>query len=315
MEWIHIRKKGILIIVILFFSISTVAFSQGAYHVTPGYIYPFVMEKIQIDIKLGGIEYTGNGYTLAGNHINQGTSASVEVNSNSGTYVGYTITSGAFSQIFSAEWVGEDEHRLESEILSVLWHVQPYLTTPSLLTNLNLLIFYPFVECVYVEDFFEEFVDGTNYALTMLLPNLNSPEFQAMSETNGDIYTFESYLTGNTETSGGSPEYDINFKHHTKFVYDTNIGVLYGMHYLASGKGTFNGQSAQFTVESLIRQLTYTMPDFTLGGFSFDISQDWWIIAAGGGGLLLIIIIVIIVIVVGKKKKPKKKKKKSTKKK
>ena len=311
----RIRKKGIIIIVILFFSISTIAFSQGAYHVTPGYVYPFVMEKIQVDIKLGSSEYSGNGYTLGGNHISQGTSAMVEVDSNSGTYVGYTITHGSFSQTFSAEWVAEDEHRLESEILSVLWHAQPYLTMPSLLIDLNLLIFYPFVECVYVEDFFEEFVDGTNYALTMLLPNINSPEFQATSETNGDIYTFESYFTGNTETSGGSPEYDFNFKHHTKFVYDTNIGVLSGMHYLCTGKGTFNGQRAEFTVESLIRQLTYTMPDFTLGGFSFNIADDWWIIAAAGGGVLLIIIVVVIATTVGKKKKPKKKKKKSTKKK
>ena len=311
----HIRKKGIIAIFVALLFITNIAFSKSAYHVTPGNIYPFVMEKIQIDIKIGGSEYTGDGYTLASNHISQGSSASVEVNSNGGTYVGYTITSGAFSQTFNAEWVGEDEHRLESEILSVLWHAQPYLTNPSLLTNLNLLIFYPFVECVYVEDFFEEFVDGTNYALTMLLPHLNSPEFQAVSDINGDIYTFESYFTGNTETSGGSPEYDINFKHQTKFVYDTNIGVLYGMHYLATGKGTFNGQKAEFTVESLIRQLTYSMPDFTLGGFTFNIAEDWWIIAAAGGGLLLIIIIVIIATSVGKKKKPKKKKKKSTKKK
>lgn len=302
------RKKALVIILILLFFISNVTFTKGGYHVATGNIFQYKMEKIQVDVKLDGTEYSGNGYTLSGNHVDQGTFATIIVDSNSGTSVGYTHYSGGFDQTFTAEWVLEDELKIQSEILSVLWHSQPYLTNPSLLTNLNMLIFYPFVDAALVEDKFEEFVDGTNYQLTNLLPNLNSPTFQAISETSGDIYTFESLLTGNTEASGGSPEYDFDFKLQNKFVYDGNLGVLQGMHYLATGKGTFNDQKAEFSVESLIYLSSYTMPGFTLGGFNFDISEDWWIIAAGGGGLLLIIIIVIIVTIVGKKKKPTKKK-------
>ena len=308
------KKAYSVIILLLLLLFVKNDYSQGAYHVTAGNIFHYEMVLAEVEISLGADDYIGNGFSIAGNHLSQGTICTLIVDNVYSTHVSSTLYGGSYSQSYTSEWTGSEEFTFPSLILSFLWKAQPFLTNPTLVSNGLGLVFYPFLEYALSFDFFEEFVDQTNYQLTMQTPHKTNPTFKCVSEEKDGIYFFESYYSGSEEISGGSPEYDLDFVVRLKFAYDRSLGTLQGMHYLAEGKGTFNDQKAKYRCESLTELQYYDLPNFKLSGF--NIQYDWWIIAAAGGALLLIVITVLVVFGVKKGKKPKgKSKKKSTKRK
>ncbi|NHJ48285.1 MAG: hypothetical protein FK733_10915 [Asgard group archaeon] len=307
------RKKAYLTVLLLLVFFVNISFSQGGYHVSAGNIFHYEMALAEVSISLGDNDYVGNGFSIAGHHLAQGYICTLIVDNVYSTHVACTLYGGGYQQSHTSEWVLSDDVSFASLIISWLWKAQPFLTNPTLVSNGLGLIFYPFLEYALSYDFFEEFVDQTYYLLP--LQSLSYPNliFKCYSEEKDGIYFFETSFSGSDEISGGSPEYDLDFKVQLKFAYEKSTGILQGMHYKAEGKGTFNGQPAKYRCESLTLKQYYDLPVFKYG---FDISDDWWIIVAAGGGLVLVVTAVLVFSRVGKKKKRKKKpKKKSTKKK
>jgi hypothetical protein len=310
------RKKLYFLILLLPLFFVRVKPAQGAYHVTVGNTFQYDMLLAEVDITIGGTRYTGSGFSISGNHVDQGTMCTIQVNSVTATTVTSTLYGGTYSQSYISEWVLSDDISFNSLILSWLHKAQPYLTNPTLVSNGLGLIFFPFVEYALSFDFFEEYVAKTSYQLTGATSAVTNPTFKCVSEEKDGLYYFESYFSGSDAISGGSPEYDLDFSVRLKFAYDRSYAVLQGMHFLAEGRGIFNGQKAKYRCESLIELQFYDLPNFKLS--FFDITYDWWIIpTAVGGGLILIGTIVFVSIRAkrGKKKPKKKSKKKSTKKK
>lgn len=203
------------------------------------------MALAEVSISLGDNDYVGNGFSIAGHHIAQGYICTLIVDDVYASHVACTLSGGGYQQPHTSEWVGSDDTDLSALILAWLWKAQPFLSNPSLVSNGLGLIFYPFLEYVYSFDFFEEFVDLTNYQLTMQTPGVTNPTFKCVSEEKDGIYFFESFYSRSDEVTGGSPEYNLNFKVQLKFAYERSTGILQGMHNKAEGKGTFNGQPAK----------------------------------------------------------------------
>lgn len=308
------KKIYFAIILLLVFFIRPIP-AQGGYHVIAGEVFYYDVHLAEVDITLGGTRYVGDGYSLGGNHLDQGTLVRLYVDSVSGTQVDYTLLGSSYSQTYVSIWSGLEEYSLPALTINWLWKAQTYLSFPTNIPSGLGLIFHPFVDYALAFDQFEEIVAQTYSPITIVTTDDTQPTFKCVSEEKDGLYIFESFYSGGEVISGGNPEYDLDFSVRLKFVYDRNLAILQGMHYLAKGSGIYNGQKAKYRCESLIEMQYYDLPNFGLNGF--DMQYDWWILpTAIGGGLLLIGTVVFVSLRARKgTKKKKKPKKKSTKRK
>ncbi|NHJ05163.1 MAG: hypothetical protein EAX90_10080 [Candidatus Heimdallarchaeota archaeon] len=307
------KKKSYFIIFLILNFIFTMNFVRADYQVTSGNIFHYDVILNELTFTNGDTEYYGNGFSIDGHHLEQGYTCTVIVDTVDTSSVDSTIFGGGYSEQFTCWW-SLDSYDFALLISNHLHTFLNLIINPSFIVNGPRLFFYPFIDTLYAYPFFEQFVYQTNFHLTNALSYYTEPTFECVSDDSGDIYYFESYFTGSIIEIVDPPTQDIDFKVQLKFAYEKTTGILKGLHYLAQGEGEIYSQSSSYTCETLIEMQDYNLPRFELGGFSFDIAEDWWIIAAAGGGGLFLIVIIIVVVVSVKKKKKKTTKKKSTKK-
>ena len=294
--------------------IFAINFSQADYQVSSGNIFHYDMVLAELTASFDNNDYYGNGFDIDGNHLAQGYTCTLIVDTVDSSSVDSTIFGGGYSESFTSYWAISDKTYYTYLIIDPLFKCLNQLMNPTLISNGPGLIFYPFVDTLVAYAYFEEFVYQTNFHLVNYMSHYTDPFFECVSDDNGDFYYFESYLTGSYRIDVGPPEYNIDFKIQVKFAYEKSTGILQGLRYKAQGEGIFQNQNTTFVCESLTEIQGYNLPNFKLGESSFDIAEDWWIIAAAGGGCLLLIVIVIVVAVSASKKKKKPTKKKFAKK-
>ena len=307
------KKKGCFILTLLVNFIIITNIVHADYQVTSGNIFQYDIILSELTANIDATEYYGNGFSIDGHHLEQGNTITLVVDTVDTSTVDSTIIGGGYSDIFTSYWV-IDNYDIALLITSNLHACLGQLMYPIYIEDGPRFLFFPLIDTLDAYAFFEQFVYGTNFHLQNALSHYIEPTFECESDDSGDIYFFESYLTGKSIDQVGPPTFNLDFELQVKFAFEKVTGVLQGMHYLAHGEGIFQGQNTTYTCETLIEIQDYNLPKFQLGGFSFNIAEDWWIIAVAAGGLLLIIIVSIVVISISKKKS-KKKKKKSTKKK
>lgn len=307
------KKKACIVLFLIINSFFIINIVKADYQVSTGNIFHYDIVLNELTANFDGTEYYGNGFSIDGHQLDQGYTITLIVDAVDTSTVDSTIFGGGYSEAFTSNWIIEN-YEIALLISSTFSHYINQLMNPSYITNGPPFIFYPFIDTLDAYAFFEQFVYGTNFHLQAALSHYINPIFECESDDSGDIYYFESYLSGKTIVDVGPPEFNLDFEVQVKFAYEKNTGILQGMHYVSKGEGTFQSQNTTYICETLIEMQDYNLPKFQYGGFSFDITEDWWIIAVAGGGLLLLITILVIIVVVNKKKK-KKSKRKSTKKK
>ncbi|MHA1124253.1 MAG: choice-of-anchor S family protein [Candidatus Heimdallarchaeota archaeon] len=236
---------------------------SGEWLVSPSDDVSYVIDDSTWDVHLDGVDATGTGGYFEGITVNKGTTFDVEVLS--------------IDELFGVDYRFDNSTN----------------TVTSTINNDNFLlefinfIYYPYHECdrlthfeldldqvVYGPKILGWFFLEINTELWDFLTELTTNAYhealpfydqfdallQAEFEFQGNLAIFDIYMNGNFENATEGT--NVEFGHAIKFVWDNTTGILQGYRVSSITTGTYQNHQVEISVDVVIREVNYDLPDF-----------------------------------------------------
>ncbi|NHJ85664.1 MAG: hypothetical protein FK734_09395 [Asgard group archaeon] len=263
------------------------------YQVSSSESYDYKVKRSLINLHIGNEHYSGNAFKVGLKQYKPTKIITAAVTSLGGDNVLWTLSCESQSDSKLADWNLVDEVALSSLLINPMYTIEDFLLEPELADYGLGLLFYPFVGTQRTIDFFKAFENETQFQFSFFVPKVYDANYNASYQEIDTLVLFELIFTGVINETSISPQYTLTFTHQCQFVYDISIGVLYGSHILSSGSGLFQEQEVDYTFESYIELIDYSLPKLIFG----DSTVIWWIyLLCALGGVSLISIPVILII-------------------
>lgn len=268
---IALKITKTVLIIALFLSASVILvingihtdFVESEYQVTPSDDVSYKIDESTWKVSLDEVEVEGTGGYFEGITVNQGTTFDVEVLSIDEEF-GVTFRVDNSSDTVTST-INNDEVMFElSNLIYYPYHECDRLTHFEL--DLDLVAFGPeIIDWFFLDvnsDLWNFITELTTDAYHEVLPFYDQFDFtiQSLFEFQDNLAFYDLYMSGSygNETEGTS----VRFSHALKFIWDNTTGILQGYRMSSEIIGTYQNHLVEITLNVVIREVSYTLPDF-----------------------------------------------------